>query len=118
MARVAPLHRDQVPELGETLAQAEERMGFVPNSMLTMARRPEIMRAFASLAQATRMGTVPPALKELVALVASTAAGVATARRTRRRTPIDAGAMRSRSHRCGAMRPASCSVTRSELRCG
>lgn len=50
-------------------------MGFVPNSMLTMAHRPDLLRAFGSLARATRTGTVPPALKEMVALVASTAAG-------------------------------------------
>jgi uncharacterized peroxidase-related enzyme len=75
MARVSPLQRGQLPELEEAFAQIERRMGFVPNSMLTMARRPEIMRAFGALAQAARTGTVDPQLKEMVALVASTAAG-------------------------------------------
>jgi uncharacterized peroxidase-related enzyme len=50
-------------------------MGFLPNSMLTLAHRPEILRAVAGLAQVARKGTVSPELKELVALVASTAAG-------------------------------------------
>ena len=50
-------------------------MGFLPNSLLTMLRRPEILRAAAALAQAARTGTVSRELKELVALVASTAAG-------------------------------------------
>jgi uncharacterized peroxidase-related enzyme len=50
-------------------------MGFLPNSMLTMARRPEVLRAVASLAQVARTGTVSRELKELVALVSSTAAG-------------------------------------------
>lgn len=75
MARIAPLPRDDVPELEEAFGPVEERMGFLPNSMLTMARRPEILRAAASLAQAARTGTVSRELKELVALVSSTAAG-------------------------------------------
>jgi uncharacterized peroxidase-related enzyme len=50
-------------------------MGFLPNSLLTMARRPEILRAVSLLAQAARTGTVSRELKELVALVSSTAAG-------------------------------------------
>lgn len=75
MARVPPLARDRVPELEEALVPVEGRMGFLPNSLLTMARRPELLRALSSLAQAARKGTVSPALKELVALVASTAAG-------------------------------------------
>jgi AhpD family alkylhydroperoxidase len=75
MARVAPVHREEVPELESAFAQVAGRMGFVPNSMLTMARRPEIMRTFGALAQVARTGTVDPQLKERVALVASTAAG-------------------------------------------
>ena len=75
MARVPPLQREDVPELEDAFQPVEERMGFLPNSLLTMARRPEILRAASSLAQATRTGTVSRELKELVALVASTAAG-------------------------------------------
>jgi uncharacterized peroxidase-related enzyme len=75
MARVAPLRREEAPELEDAFDPVEQRMGFLPNSLLTMARRPEILRAAASLAQAARTGTVSRDLKELVALVASTAAG-------------------------------------------
>jgi uncharacterized peroxidase-related enzyme len=75
MARIAPLPRERVPELEDAFGPVEQRMGFLPNSLLTMARRPEILRAVASLAQAARTGTVSRELKELVALVASTAAG-------------------------------------------
>jgi len=75
MARVPPLAREQVADLEDTFVQIEQRMGFVPNSMLTMARRPGIARAFGGLAAAVRTGTVAPDLKEMVALVASTAAG-------------------------------------------
>jgi uncharacterized peroxidase-related enzyme len=75
MARVTPLARDEARKLDDAFAPVEERMGFLPNSMLTMARRPEILRALAALTQAARSGTVAPELKELVALVASGAAG-------------------------------------------
>jgi uncharacterized peroxidase-related enzyme len=75
MARVPPIPREEVPELEDAFSPVEQRMGFLPNSLLTMARRPDILRAVASLAQAARRGTVSPSLKELVALVASTAAG-------------------------------------------
>jgi uncharacterized peroxidase-related enzyme len=75
MARVQPRSREQAHALDDAFAPVEERMGFLPNSMLTMARRPEILRAVAALTQAARTGTVSPELKELVALVASTAAG-------------------------------------------
>jgi uncharacterized peroxidase-related enzyme len=75
MARVPPVPREDVPELEDAFAPVEQRMGFLPNSMLTMAHRPEILRAVAGLSQAARTGAVSPELKELVALVASTAAG-------------------------------------------
>src|SRR5919109_2480760 len=75
MARIPPLPREDIPELEDAFDPVEQRMGFLPNSLLTMARRPEILRAVASLAQAARTGTVSRELKELVALVASTAAG-------------------------------------------
>jgi uncharacterized peroxidase-related enzyme len=75
MARIPPLPREEVPELEAAFGPVEERMGFLPNSLLTMARRPEILRAVASLAQVARTGTVSRELKELVALVSSTAAG-------------------------------------------
>ena len=75
MARVRPIRREEAPELEDAFAPVEQRMGFLPNSLLTMARRPQILRAVAALAQAARTGTVSRELKELVALVASTAAG-------------------------------------------
>jgi uncharacterized peroxidase-related enzyme len=75
MARVPPLRREDAPELEDAFRPVEERMGFLPNSLLTMARRPEILRAVASLAQAARTGSVSRELKELLAFVASTAAG-------------------------------------------
>jgi uncharacterized peroxidase-related enzyme len=75
MAYVKPLPKEAINEFAHLLAPIEAAMGFVPNSLLTMARRPEIMRAFAGLAGAVRSGTVRPELKQLVAHISSTAAG-------------------------------------------
>jgi uncharacterized peroxidase-related enzyme len=76
MAHVKPLARDQLAEFEPLFKMVEATMGFVPNSMLTMGRRPDILRAFAGLAGAVLGGgSVPPDLKQLVAYIASTAAG-------------------------------------------
>ena len=51
-------------------------MGFVPNSMFTMGRRPEILRGFVELAGSVLgPGQIGGELKQLVAFVASNAAG-------------------------------------------
>ena len=49
MPRLAPLPREAVTDLEDLLRASESRMGFLPNSQLIMARRPEILRAFAQL---------------------------------------------------------------------
>jgi uncharacterized peroxidase-related enzyme len=76
MAHVEPLRRADHPEL-ETLFQLyDDTLSFVPNSLYTMARRPEILRAFSELiTQIWRTGTVPVGLKPLIAIIASKAAG-------------------------------------------
>ncbi len=76
MANMQPLRREDHPELEELWRLYDETMSFVPNSLFTMARRPEILRAFSELiTQIWRTGTVPVGLKPLVAIIASTAAG-------------------------------------------
>jgi uncharacterized peroxidase-related enzyme len=75
MAYVKPLPREKIKEFEPLLAPIEAVLGFVPNSLLTMARRPEIVRAFAALAGGVQSGTVRPELKQLVAHISSTAAG-------------------------------------------
>ncbi len=76
MPRVAPVDPEAVPEVAPLLAFAEQSMGFVPNSLLVMGRWPELVRAFGALA-ATVLAPrhLPAATKQLVAFVASTAAG-------------------------------------------
>jgi uncharacterized peroxidase-related enzyme len=71
-----PLAREDLPELEDLFRRYDETLSFVPNSLYTMSRRPEIMRTLSDLITAAwRTGTVPPGLKPLVGIVASRAAG-------------------------------------------
>ena len=76
MAHVLPLHPEAVPEFRERFEHYANTRGFIPNSILTMARRPGIARAFMDLNRAVLYeGTVPEELKMLVSLIVSQAAG-------------------------------------------
>jgi uncharacterized peroxidase-related enzyme len=76
MSHLTPLAREECADLAPLLGMVEQVMGFVPNSMLIMARRPEYLRAFAGFAGAVLgPGRVSPELKQLVAFVASRASG-------------------------------------------
>lgn len=78
MAHLRPLSRDEIsdPELQRMYDHYASTRGFVPNSVLTMSRRPNIAKSFAALNQAILYeGTVPEELKMLVSLIASQAAG-------------------------------------------
>ena len=43
MANMQPLRREDHPELEQLFAHYDRTLGFVPNSLFTMARRPEIL---------------------------------------------------------------------------
>jgi uncharacterized peroxidase-related enzyme len=77
MPRVAPLPAESVPELGDLLAASRSRMGFLPNSQLIMAHRPELLSGFVALAAAVNgpSSTIDPQLRNLVSQMASRAAG-------------------------------------------
>jgi len=76
MTRVAQLERSELVEFEPFFEIVEQVMGFVPNSMLTMGRRPEILRGFAALSGAVLgPGQISPELKQLVAFVSSNASG-------------------------------------------
>ncbi len=76
MSRVEPLAREDLAEFEEFFKIIEETVGFVPNSMLTLGRSPEILRAFSGLSGAVLMAPgIPRELKQLIALVASQSAG-------------------------------------------
>src|SRR5438093_4234359 len=76
MAKMEPLRREDLPELEELFRHYDETLSFVPNSLYTMARRPEILRAFSELiTQIWNSGTLPKSLKPLIGIVSSVAAG-------------------------------------------
>lgn len=77
MPHMKPLAFDSVPEdIQERFVHYKETRGFTPNSIQTMARRPNVVRAFMQLNQAVLYeGTVSEELKMLVSLIASQAAG-------------------------------------------
>lgn len=77
MARLDPLERHVVSELDEDFAFFERTLGFVPNSLLTMARRPALARGLIALSRGVYdpRGEVDLGLKRLLGHTASMAAG-------------------------------------------
>lgn len=77
MARLDPLPRDVIPELQEEFAFFEKTLGFVPNSLLTMARRPALAKGLITLSKGVNdpKGEVDLGLKRLIGHVASMASG-------------------------------------------
>ena len=76
MPHLDPLPWDAVPQFRERFEHYQNTRGFVPNSILTMARRPAIAEAFMDLNRAILYeGTVPEELKMLVSLGTSQASG-------------------------------------------
>lgn len=77
MPLVNPLAPDANPEVAELAKFFNETLGFCPNSVLTMQRRPAIAKAFIELNMAVmeNNGRVNSALKRLIGYVSSHAAG-------------------------------------------
>ena len=76
MPHLDPLPWSAVPQFRERFEHYQNTRGFVPNSILTMSRRPAIADAFMDLNRAVLYeGTVSEALKMLVSLVTSQASG-------------------------------------------
>ena len=74
---VPPLDRTTHPEMEEMAQFYEETLGFTPNSLFTMARRPRISEAFLELNRAVmeNKGRVTSGLKRLVAYISSLSTG-------------------------------------------
>jgi len=74
---VDPLPPDTDPKVAELARFFDETLGFCPNSVLTMQRRPAIARAFINLNSAVmeNHGRVTSAFKRLLAYVSSHATG-------------------------------------------
>jgi len=77
MPLVDPLPPETDPEVSELAKFFNETLGFCPNSVLTMQRRPSIARAFIGLNTAVmeNHGRVSSAFKRLLAYVSSNATG-------------------------------------------
>ena len=76
-ARIEPLPADHTPELKEAFGQYVNTLGFIPNSMLILQRKPKIVKAMAQLTASIwePEGEVGRDFKRLVAHVASRTAG-------------------------------------------
>ena len=77
MPLVAPLSPDANAEVAELARFFNETLGFCPNSVLTMQRRPAIAKAFINLNMAVMQndGRVTSALKRLIGYITSQVAG-------------------------------------------
>ncbi|HMA73587.1 MAG TPA: carboxymuconolactone decarboxylase family protein [Xanthobacteraceae bacterium] len=73
--RIAPLPPD--PELSEPFEAARKSLGFIPNSLLIMQRKPKMVKAWAQMSAAVwdPESKVDRGFKRLIAHVASRAAG-------------------------------------------
>ena len=75
--RIAPLPPTHTPELKEPFETMKRNLGFIPNSVLIMQRKPKMAKALAQLTASVwdPDGTVDRGFKRLIAHVASRAAG-------------------------------------------
>ena len=76
-ARIAPLPPEHSPDLKDQFESMRKNLGFVPNSILIMQRKPRMAKAFAQMTASIwdPDGKVDRGLKRLIAHVASRAAG-------------------------------------------
>lgn len=77
MPLVEPLAKGSSPDVDELARFFDETLGFTPNSVLTMQRRPAIARAFINLNKAVMAneGRLTAEQKRLIGLLASSVAG-------------------------------------------
>ena len=78
MAHLNPISLDELKDndIRERFEHYRKTRGFTPNSIMTMVRRPNIVRAFMALNQAVLYeGTVPEETKMLISIASSYAAG-------------------------------------------
>jgi len=75
--RLAPLPVDHAPELKDQFEMYKKSLGFIPNSVLIMQRKPKLVQALSQLTAAVwdPEGEVDRGFKRLLAHVASRAAG-------------------------------------------
>ena len=111
MARIAPRPAEELTELADQFAMTEAMMGFVPNSLPTMARVPGLAEAFSQLGAAVFGNQrVPLELNQMVAQVASSAAGCRYCQAHTAHNVHRLGYLTKRSPTSGTFRPANTSM--------
>jgi uncharacterized peroxidase-related enzyme len=76
VSRIAPVPRDDLAEYQDGFAVVEAFMGFIPSSLFTMARVPNLLEGFTGLAQAVfTNGLLPADLTQLIGHLTSAASG-------------------------------------------
>jgi len=76
MPHIAPRTRAELHDYEPAFQLVEAFMGFVPRSLFTMGHRPELLEAFLGLASTVQTtDQLDPGFVQLVAYIASTAAG-------------------------------------------
>jgi uncharacterized peroxidase-related enzyme len=77
LPRIAPLPPEHTPELKDQFETMRKNLGFIPNSILIMQRKPKMAKAFAQMTASIwdPEATVERGFKRLIAHVASRAAG-------------------------------------------
>lgn len=76
MSRIEPLKREDLPQHKDLFAMVEAGMGFLPNSLLTMARKPGLVEAFGGLAGLIQLQTsLPSELARMISYMTSRSAG-------------------------------------------
>jgi AhpD family alkylhydroperoxidase len=71
-AIVGPLKRAEAPKLEDYFKVWDERMGYLPNALMTMARKPSMVRALAALSEAVHNDcSLPPDVRGLIGQMAS-----------------------------------------------
>jgi uncharacterized peroxidase-related enzyme len=75
--RIQPLPPEHSPELRDQFESMKRNLGFIPNSILIMQRKPKMAKALAQMTASVwdPEGSVDRAFKRLIAHVASRAAG-------------------------------------------
>ena len=76
MTNIKQVKREDLPEMEPLFEMVESTMGFVPNSMLTMAHWPALLQSFGQLGSTVLgSGELEPGFKQLIAYVSSHASG-------------------------------------------
>lgn len=70
MTRIRPIDQHTADsDAAELLGAVKKKMGSVPNLIATMANSPAVAKAYLGFSQALSSGTLPPRLREQIALV-------------------------------------------------